>query len=399
MNVSCKAEFNPTPSNIMKMLGVGFNSHSDLHSLTLCKSLCSSKEEEMSSKFSLFKRVSMKQLLHFTRQLSILISAGTPLIKSLNTIGEQMPEGYFKEVVGEIIENVEEGSSLSEALNEYPNIFSNLFINMVKAGEVGGLLPAVLKRIDHFLNHTYRLRQRVKLAMMYPAFVFIIAVVMITALTAFVVPSFAKIFSDLGGTLPPATQILINISTIFNRFWYAVPLVFIFFITLFRIGAKKPAVKKFLDRIKMHMPILGKLILNIEIARFSRLFGTLLMSGVPILDALKLTGDASENCLIAEAIETVHKDIEKGSNVNSSMEEHAIFPKILTRMVSVGEESGQLDKILLQIADEYEEEAESTLTSLTALLEPLLIVTMGIVVGFIVIALFFPIFTMGSMVK
>ncbi|MDD5005092.1 MAG: type II secretion system F family protein [Candidatus Omnitrophica bacterium] len=349
--------------------------------------------------FSLVKRVSMKQLLHFTRQLSILISAGTPLIKALNTIYEQMPEGYFKEIIFGIIKNVEEGSPLSTALSENPDIFSNLFVNMVKAGEVGGLLPAVLKRMDHFLNHTYRLHQRIKLATMYPAFVLIIAIVILTVLTAFVVPSFAKIFNDLGGQLPPTTRVLISISTAFNHFWYLIPLLIFLFVILFKIAVRKPATKSFLDNLKLKLPVIGTLTLNLEIARFSRLLGTLLVSGVPILNALKLTGDASENSLFSDAIEAVLKNIEKGSNIYSSMEEHDIFPKILTRMVNVGEESGQLDKILLQIADEYEEEAEDTLTSLTALLEPLLIVTMGIIVGFVVIALFFPIFTMGSLVK
>ncbi|MDD5291821.1 MAG: type II secretion system F family protein [Candidatus Omnitrophica bacterium] len=345
------------------------------------------------------KRTSMRQLLHFTRQLSILIGAGTPLIKSLTTIYEQMPENYFREVIKDVIKRVEEGSSLSLALSEYPDIFSNLFVNMVKAGEVGGLLPAVLKRVDHFLNHTYRLRQRIKFAMMYPAFVLIIAVVIITVLTAFVVPSFAKIFDDLGGELPGATQILLSISKVFNRFWYLIPFIFVFFIVFFKVAGRKPAVKTFLDKTRLRLPVLGDLVLNIEIARFARLLGTLLMSGVSILNALKLTADASENSLFAEAINDANKNIEKGATVSSSMEQHEIFPKILTRMVSVGEESGQLDKILLQVADEYEEEAEGTLTSLTSLLEPLLIVTMGVIVGFIVIALFFPIFTMGSLVK
>jgi type II secretory pathway component PulF len=234
---------------------------------------------------------------------------------------------------------------------------------------------------------------------MYPAFVLIIAVTFITILTAFVVPSFTKIFDDLGGQLPGATQILIAISKIFNRFWYVIPVIFVSLVVLFKIAAKRPITKVLLDRARLKTPVLGALVLNIEIARFSRLLGTLLMSGVPILNALKLTGDASENSLFANAIEDATKNIEKGSTVSISMEEHAIFPKILTRMVNVGEESGQLDKILLQVADEYEEETEGTITSLTSLLEPLLIVTMGIIVGFIVIALFFPIFTMGSLVK
>lgn len=353
----------------------------------------------MTFKFSLVKRVSQKQLLHFTRQLSILISAGTPLIKSLQTIYEQMPEGYFRGAIGKIIKDIEEGSSLSVSLGKYPEIFSTLFINMVKAGEVGGLLPAVLKRVDHFLNHSYRLQQRVKLATMYPAFVLIIAVVILTMLTAFVVPSFAKIFSDLGGKLPLATQILINVSRIFNRFWFLLPLIFIFFVILIQVGVVNPRVKNFLDRMKLRLPVVGKLVINIEIARFSRLLGTLLMSGVPILDSLKITRDTSESSLFAAAIDSVRKNIEKGGNVYNSMEEHAIFPRILNRMVGVGEESGQLDKILLQIADEYEEETEDTITSLTSLLEPLLIVIMGIIVGFIVVALFFPIFTLGSLVK
>ncbi|MDD5617590.1 MAG: type II secretion system F family protein [Candidatus Omnitrophica bacterium] len=344
-------------------------------------------------------KVSMRQLLHFTRQLSILITAGTPLIKSLTTIYEQLPENYFKEVVKDVIKRVEEGSALSLALSEYPEIFSNLFVNMVKAGEAGGLLPSVLKRMDHFLNHTYKLRQRIKFAMMYPAFVLIIAMVILTILTAFVVPSFAKIFEDLGGQLPGATQLLISVSKMLNKFWYVIPLIFVFFIMLFKFAAKRPAVRIMLDRIKLRTPVLGNLILNIEIARFSRLLGTLLMSGVPILNALKLTGDASENFVFSDAIDNASRNIEKGSNVYVSMDEYDVFPKILIRMISVGEESGQLDKILLQVADEYEEEAEGTLTSLTSLLEPLLIVTMGVIVGFIVIALFFPIFTMGSLVK
>jgi type II secretory pathway component PulF len=270
---------------------------------------------------------------------------------------------------------------------------------MVKAGEAGGLLPAVLKRIDHFLNHSYRLRQRVKLAIMYPTFVLVIAIVILTILTVFVVPSFTKIFRELGGDLPLATQILITISTIFSHFWYILPVIFFFFVALYQIGIRKPAVKILCDKINLRLPVIGDLILGLEIARFSRLLGTLLMSGVPILDSLKITKDTVGNSLFSKAIESVRQSIEKGSNVYDSMLEHDIFPKILDRMVNVGEESGQLDKILLQIADEYEEETEDTITSLTSLLEPLLIVVMGILVGFIVIALFFPIFTLGNLVK
>jgi len=353
----------------------------------------------MNLNFSLTKKTSMKQLLHFTRQLSILISAGTPLIKSLHTIYEQLPDSYFRELIRKVIKDIEEGSSLSVALSKYPQTFSSLFVNMVKAGEVGGLLPSILKRVDHFLNHSYRLKQRVKMAAMYPAFVLIIAVVVLTILTAFVVPSFAKIFADLGGKLPVATQILLNISFVFNRFWYLIPFVFIIFVVLFQISKSNLSLKMFMDGFKLRLPIIGHLTLNIEIARFSRLLGTLLMSGVPILESLKITADTSENCLFSEAVEDSRKNIEKGSDVYTSMEEHSIFPKILTRMVNVGEESGQLDKILLQIADEYEEEAEDAINSLTSLLEPLLIVVMGIIVGFIVVALFFPIFTMGSLVQ
>lgn len=345
------------------------------------------------------KKTSMKQLLHFTRQLSILIGAGTPLISSLLTIHEQLQEDYFKEVIGKIIKDIEEGSPLSEALRKYPEIFSNLFVNMIKAGEVGGLLPAILKRVDHFLNHSHRLKQRIRLAAMYPIFVLVVAIIILTALTAFVVPSFTKIFADLGGELPGATQVLIVISTIVNRFWFLIPFVFVLFIVLFQASKSKPSVKLLMDRIKLRLPVVGLLIINIEISRFSRLLGTLLMSGVPILESLKICADTSDNSVFASAVESSRKSIEKGANVYNSMEEHDIFPKILTRMVNVGEESGQLDKILLQIADEYEEEAEDAITSLTSLLEPLLIVAMGIIVGFIVVALFFPIFTMGTLVQ
>lgn len=349
--------------------------------------------------FSFSKRVSMKQLLHLTRQLSILISAGTPLIRSLHTIYEQLPEGYFREVIYKIIKDIEEGTPLSSSLAKYPNIFSNLFVNMVKAGEVGGILPAVLKRVDHFLNHSYRLKQRIRLATMYPIFVMIIAVIILTALTAFIVPSFTKIFADLGGDLPTATQILIKVSAIINRFWYVIPFFVFLLIVLFQSSKKNEAVKIFMDKVNLRLPIIGRLVINIEISRFSRLLGTLLMSGVPILEALKIAGDTSNNYFFSSAIHATRREIEKGANVYTSLEQHEIFPKILTRMVNVGEESGQLDKILLQISDEYEEEAEDSITGVTSLLEPLLIVTMGIVVGFIVVALFFPIFTMGTMVK
>ena len=353
----------------------------------------------MNLNFSFSQKVSMKQLLHLTRQLSILISAGTPLVKSLHTIYEQLPEGYFREVIYNIIKDIEEGCPLSVSLAKYPKIFSNLFVNMIKAGEVGGLLPAVLKRVDHFLNHSHRLRQKIRLATMYPVFVLVIATIILTALTAFVVPSFTKIFADLGGELPAATQILMKVSSTVNRFWYLVPFVIILFIVLFQMSKRNEALKIFIDKTVVRLPILGVLIVNIEISRFSRLLGTLLMSGVPILEALKIAADTSSNYLFSSAIHATRLKIEKGGNVYESMEEHEIFPKILTRMVNVGEESGQLDKILLQIADEYEEEAEDSITGLTSLLEPLLIVAMGIIVGFIVVALFFPIFTMGSLVK
>jgi len=353
----------------------------------------------MNFNFGIGQKTSTKQLLHFTRQLSIMISAGTPLIGAMHTIYEQMPEIYFKEAIGKVVKDVEEGSSLSVALSEYPKIFSSLFVNMIKAGEAGGLLPSVLKRIDHFLNHSYKLRQRVRLATMYPAFVLIIAIIILTILTAFVVPSFTKIFEDLGGDLPLATQILINVSTIANRYWYVLPFIIFVMIMLFQISKKNSALKIIMDKSKLHIPIIGRLILNIEIARFSRLLGTLLMSGVPILESLKITKETSDNCIFRDAIEAALRNIEKGAAVYSSMEEHKVFPKILTRMVRVGEESGQIDKILLQISDEYEEEAEDAITGITTLLEPLLIVAMGIVVGFIVVALFFPIFTMGGLVK
>ncbi|MFC1646089.1 type II secretion system F family protein [Candidatus Omnitrophota bacterium] len=353
----------------------------------------------MNLNISFEKKTSMKQLLHFTRQLSILISAGAPLINSLHTIYEQLPEGQFKEIVRKIVKEIEEGSPLSVALSKYPQIFSNLFVNMIKAGEVGGMLPAILKRVDHFLNHSHRLRQKIRLAAMYPIFVLVIAIIILTALTAFVVPSFIKIFADLGGELPVATQILVVISSTINRFWFLIPFVFVLFVVLYQVSKKNLSLKLFMDRARLRLPVIGLLVLNIEVSRFSRLLGTLLMSGVPILESLKIAADTSDNYLFASAIESARKSIEKGDSVYSSMEEHDIFPKILTRMISVGEESGQLDKILLQIADEYEEEAEDSITSLTSLLEPLLIVAMGIIVGFIVVALFFPIFTMGSLVK
>lgn len=345
------------------------------------------------------KRVSTKSLVVFTRQLSTLIAAGLPLVKALKTLHDQLEAGALKDIIGHLASEVESGTKFSEALSHFPNVFPEFYINMIKAGELGGMLEGILKRLSEFLDKSHRLRERVKSALMYPAFVLLVAVLILIMLMIFVIPTFTNMFSELGGALPIPTRILITTSEIVRRTWFLLPFVPVVLVALYKFIIKDPQRRYVIDRLKLGIPIVGRLIQQVSVARFARTFGTLLSSGVPILSALETVRDTVGNEFIGRAVLQVRDSIKEGESVAGPMEASKAFPLLVVKMINIGEETGQLDKMLIQIADNYEDEVDVAITGLTSLLEPILIVFMGLVVGFIVISMFMPLFSLARLIE
>ncbi|MFH1854751.1 MAG: type II secretion system F family protein [Candidatus Omnitrophota bacterium] len=347
---------------------------------------------------NLKKKVSTKSLVVFTRQLSTLIAAGLPLVKALRTLYDQLEPGALKDIIKQLVNEVESGTNFSESLSHFPRVFPEFYINMIKAGELGGMLESILKRLSEFLDKNQKLRDKVKSALMYPAFVLIVAVLILVMLMVFVIPTFTNMFSELGGALPLPTKVLIAVSEITRKAWYLIPLIPVFIVLLYKFIIKNPDRKLVVDKIKLHIPVVGGLIQQICVARFTRTLGTLLTSGVPILNSLETVKDTIGNEFIARAVIEVRDSIKEGESVSGPMEASKAFPALVVKMVNIGEETGQLDKMLIQIADNFEEEVDVAISGLTSLLEPLLIVFMGLVVGFIVISMFMPLFSLAKLI-
>ncbi len=345
------------------------------------------------------KKVSTKSLVLFTRQLATLIAAGLPLVKALRTLHDQLEPGALKGIIKSIADEVESGSNFSEALAHFPRVFPDFYVNMIKAGELGGMLEDILKRLSEFLDKSQRLRDRVKSALMYPMFVMIVAVLILIMLMVFVIPTFTNMFSEMGGSLPLPTKILIAISDITRRIWFLIPLIPVALIAGYRAFIKNPDRRLIVDKLKLRIPVVGNLIQQISVARFARTLGTLLTSGVPILAALETVRDTIGNEFIARAVIKVRDSIKEGESVAGPMEASKAFPPLVTKMVSIGEETGDLSKMLMQIADNFEDEVDVAVSGLTSLLEPLLIVFMGLVVGFIVVSMFMPLFSLAKLIE
>ncbi len=344
------------------------------------------------------KRVSTKSLVVFTRQLSTLIAAGLPLVKALRTLHDQLEPGVLKDIIKGIAGEVESGTNFSEALSHFPKVFPEFYVNMIKAGELGGMLQGILKRLSEFLDKSQKLRDRIKSALMYPAFVLMVAVLILIMLMIFVIPTFTNMFSELGGALPLPTKILIVTSEVIRKAWYLIPIIPILLVVLYKLLIRNPGRKIFVDKIKLYIPVVGILIRQLSVARFSRTLGTLLSSGVPILNALETVRDIIGNEFIGRAVLQVRDSIKEGEGVSGPMEASKAFPPLVVKMINIGEETGQLDKMLIQIADNFEEEVDVAITGLTSLLEPILIVLMGLVVGFIVVSMFMPLFSLANLI-
>ena len=346
--------------------------------------------------------VSDTDLVLFTRQLATMIDAGLPLVSALTAIYEQCDprkQAGLHTIIGEISARVQEGASFNEAVSKHPKVFSRLFIAMVRAGETGGLLAEILDRLASFLEANSRLVKKVKTAMTYPVIVVCIAFSITTFLIVKVVPEFGKIFGDFGAKLPAPTQFLIDLSGAINNNWFYILIVI--FGTFFgiRYFVNTPAGAEFWDTWKLKLPVFGPLLHKICMTRFARTFAQLIRSGVPILEVMDIVGETAGNILVARAIKGVSTDVEKGEHLTGAMSRQKIFPPMLVRMVGAGEATGKIDTMLEKMADFWDEEIEAMLDAMTSLIEPLLIVFLGVVVGGIVIAMFLPIFKLNDIVS
>ena len=344
-----------------------------------------------------FGRSGRGQLVLTTRQLATLVKAGMPLLRALRTVSDQLDPGPLRDIFTAVAQDVESGVKLSEALSHSPRWFPPFYVNMVRAGEVGGLLDEILKRLAELLEKQARLRDRVKSALMYPAFVMVAAVGILIVLMAFVVPTFMGMFTELGSSLPLITRILIGVCNAVRTWWGAVLAGLVGLGLLVRLFLRMPTGRRLVDRLSLSAPVFGSLIERLLISRFARMLGTLLGSGVPILGALETVRATVTNVVIDEALQDVERSLKVGESLARPMELSGVFPPLVTRMIALGEETGQLDQMLMQVADSYDEEVEVQLAGLTQLLEPMLILFVGGIVGFIVIAMFLPLMSLTKL--
>ena len=343
--------------------------------------------------------VKAKDLVLFSRQLSTLVSAGVPIVQGLTILTEQIENPAFKKVVDHVSEDIKAGISIAEAMKKEPDAFSDLYVAMIKAGEVGGILDVILERLSAYLEAANELKGKVKGALMYPSIVAFIAVCVTTFLLVVVIPTFKEIFSSFGAELPLPTKVLIAISEFLQSY--------IIFLILGVIAAAVAAVKfyktekgKFLiDEYSLRVPMFGDMLRKVAVAKFTRTLGTLVKSGVPILQALDTVAQTAGNNIVERAILTAKESIREGEKIATPLKKSGVFPPMVIQMISVGEETGNLDTMLTKIADFYDQEVDVAVKGLTSMIEPIVICVMGVVIGAIVIAMFMPMFSMGGLVS
>jgi general secretion pathway protein F len=342
-------------------------------------------------------KVRNKELLIFTRELSTLLAAGVPLDKSLTTLTDLAPGKELKRITTEVLAAVRGGTSLAEALAQHPKVFPPLYVNMVKAGEIGGVLDEVLERLVDYLNNVQELRDEVRSAMTYPILLVGFGAVTVIILFVFVLPKFAAMFADLGQSLPLATRIMLAVSEAVTSWWML--------LTVVVVGGGGYALYRWLvttrrnqlDALKLRLPLVGHLTRRIEVARFSRTLGTLLRSGVPVLQALDIVREVATNAVIARAVNEVQVGVREGSGMAAPLGRNGTFPPLALQMIAVGEDTGKLDEMLLNTADYFEREVRNEVKRLTSLLEPVMILVMGVVVGFIVISMLMGVFSINDL--
>ena len=344
------------------------------------------------------KKIKSKTLMIFTRQLATLIDSGLPLLRGLNVLAKQERDAVLKRTIDKLAEGVQGGSTFSETLAQHPFIFNNLYVNMVKAGEVGGVLELVLGRLAEFQEKAQKIKNKVIAAMVYPIIVMTMAFAIMTFLLIFIVPKFEAIFHDMLGDkpLPIITLFVIGVSSFVKNHGLILLGSIIAAVAAYKLIARTRPGRSIIDRFTLHLPLVGDVIRKTAISRFSRTLGTLVTSGVPILQALNITRDTAGNMVIASAISRVHESVKEGESIVQPLEASGVFPPMVISMIDVGEETGQLPEMLLKIADVYDDEVDNSVAGMTAALEPIMIVFLAVIVGTIVIALFMPLISIIS---
>ncbi len=340
-----------------------------------------------------------KDMVIFIRQLATMIDAGVPLIQCLEILEDQQKEKVFKRVIGRIQRDVEEGSTFSDALRRHPKIFDSLFVSLISAGEAGGILDVILNRLATYIEKTAKLKKELKGAMTYPAIVISIAILVVGVILIFVIPVFSQMFSSVGKTLPAPTLFVMALSNFVQSYihWMILGII-AFFVAFKRLRATRKGLE-ITDRLFLRLPVFGILLKKVAVARFTRTLGTLLSSGIPILEGLDIVATAVGNTLIEKGIMTARGAIAEGRTVAEPLSETGIFPSMVTQMISVGESTGALDAMLTKIADFYDEEVDAAIANMKALIEPMLILFLGTTIGGLMVAMYMPIFQMGETVK
>jgi type IV pilus assembly protein PilC len=353
----------------------------------------------LSQEVTFLKSIKIRDLAIFYRQFATMVSAGLTLVSCLEILSKQTENKLLAKKIEDIKKRVEQGSTLADAFASHPEAFSKLYINMIKAGEVGGVLDDILNRMATLTEKEYELRQKVKSAMTYPGFVIGAAVVMAIFMLAFILPQFVGVFQQFGGELPLLTRILVIFTEIFNRYWYIFFAVVLLLVFLFISYNRTKQGHKNIDRLKLKIPIFGNLTLKTCINRFTRTLGTLIRSGVPIIQSLKISAESVGNDIIAEAVMQAADRIKEGQSISTPLEESKVFPPMVTQMILVGEESGELETMLLNVAQFYDQEVDRAVEQLTSVIEPILMAVVALGVGVMVIAMYLPIFSMVNLIQ
>jgi type IV pilus assembly protein PilC len=344
-------------------------------------------------------KVKLKDLAIFSRQFATMVNAGLSLLRALTILTEQTENKHLASVIGEVRNDVETGNSLSAAMGKHPDVFPALMVNMCKAGEVGGFLDSVMMQIAANYEAEVKLRGKIKAAMTYPTVVFVMAILAVTGMLIFIVPVFANLFKQLGGTLPAPTRVLVFMSHSLKTLLPMLIVAMIVGLIVWKKVKRKEQVRNVVDPLKLKVPVFGDLFRKVALARFARNLGTMMHSGVPILQSLEIVADTTGNIVLARAIRDVQDSVRQGEAIAAPLKDHAVFPPMVVQMMSVGEDTGALDTMLHKIAEFYDQEVEATTEALTALIEPLMIAFLGGIVGSMIVALYMPIFKIFDLVK
>jgi type IV pilus assembly protein PilC len=357
------------------------------------------KSALFSQQITLFQGVNLRDLTIFYRQFSTMVNAGLTLVNSLGILVEQVENKTLSNIIKTIKSDVEAGSTLADAFSKHPKIFTELYISMIKAGEIGGVLDEILNKIADLMEKDFALRQKIKSAMAYPSFVAGAAVLMTIFMLAFILPQFVGVFAQFGGDLPALTQFFVTLTYLFNKFWYIFFGVFAALAFAFLAYIKTPNGQLNFDKFKLGAPIFGEINRKGAVSRFTRILGTLIKSGVPILEALTVSSNAIGNLVITSAVLGAKTKIKEGQSISGPLAASGVFPPMVTQMIMIGEESGELEEMLANVAKFYDEEVDRTVEKLTAIIEPLMMAFIALTVGVMIIAMYLPIFNMVNLIQ